>query len=180
MKNKIDYFNPIIVVVGILAFLAMGYIGSFNYRFEDPLKLEVILTVIFACIVFSIGVLLAKHKINIESKEISFLSDVRFFFLVSKRCSNKMEYTVEPHGTLPHIHTAKYFFSKSFLHTTTAAVVIPTAQIVAAVAAMMIFPLLIDILLFKSIARITYTVIIPHYTANFHSDTVKTSHKIKC
>ena len=42
MKNKIDYFNPMIVVVGILAFLAMGYIGSFNYRFEDPLKLEVI------------------------------------------------------------------------------------------------------------------------------------------
>ena len=75
MKNKIDYFNPIIVVVGILAFLAMGYIGSFNYRFEDPLKLEVILTVIFACIVFSIGVFLAKHKINIESKEISFLSE---------------------------------------------------------------------------------------------------------
>ena len=67
MKNKIDYFNPMIVVVGILAFLAMGYIGSFNYRFEDPLKLEVILTIIFACIIFSVGVLLAKHKINIES-----------------------------------------------------------------------------------------------------------------
>ena len=75
MKNKIDYFNPMIVVVGILAFLAMGYIGSFNYRFEDPLKLEVILTVIFACIIFSVGVLLAKHKINIESKEITFLSE---------------------------------------------------------------------------------------------------------
>ena len=64
-----------IVVVGILAFLAMGYIGSFNYRFEDPLKLEVILTIIFACIIFSVGVLLAKHKINIESKEITFLSE---------------------------------------------------------------------------------------------------------
>ena len=75
MKNKIDYFNPMIVVVGILAFLAMGYIGSFNYRFEDPLKLEVILTIIFACIIFSVGVLLAKHKINIESKEITFLSE---------------------------------------------------------------------------------------------------------
>ena len=75
MKNKIDYFNPMIVVVAILAFLAMGYVGSFNYRFEDPLKLEVILTVVFACIIFSIGVLLAKHKINIESKEISFLSE---------------------------------------------------------------------------------------------------------
>ena len=76
--------------------------------------------------------------------------------------------------------TAKYFFSKSFLHTTIAAVVIPTAQIVAAEAAMIIFPLLIDILLFKSIVHTAYTVIIPHYTENFHSDTVKTSHKIKC
>ncbi len=64
-----------ILIVGILAFLAMGYVGSFNYRFEDPLKLEVILTIIFACIVFAVGVLLVKYKINIESKEISFLSE---------------------------------------------------------------------------------------------------------
>ena len=64
-----------ILIVGILAFLAMGYIGSFNYRFEDPLKPEVILTIIFACIVFAAGVLLVKYKINIESKEISFLSE---------------------------------------------------------------------------------------------------------
>ena len=75
MKNKIDFFNPLIVVVGILAFLAMGYIGSFNYRFEDPLNTAVILTVIFSCIVFAIGVLLAKYKINIEGKEISFFSE---------------------------------------------------------------------------------------------------------
>ena len=75
MKSKIDYFNPMILVVGILAFLAMGYIGSFNYRFEDPLKLEVILTIIFACIVFAIGVVLAKYKINVERKEITVLSE---------------------------------------------------------------------------------------------------------
>ncbi len=75
MKSKIDYFNPMILVVGILAFLAMGYIGSFNYRFDDPLKSEVILTIIFACIVFSIGVVLAKYKINVEGKEITFLSE---------------------------------------------------------------------------------------------------------
>ncbi len=75
MKSKIDYFNPMILVVAILAFLAMGYIGSFNYRFEDPLKLEVILTIIFACIVFAIGVALAKYKINVEGKEITFLSE---------------------------------------------------------------------------------------------------------
>ena len=64
-----------ILVVGMLAFLAMGYIGSFNYRFEDPLKLEVILTIIFACIVFAIGVLLVKYKTNVEGKEITFLSE---------------------------------------------------------------------------------------------------------
>ena len=46
--EKIDFFQPLLVVVAILVFLVMGYIGSFNYRFEDPLKLEVILTVIFA------------------------------------------------------------------------------------------------------------------------------------
>ena len=75
MKNKIDFFNPLIVVVGILAFLAMGYVGSFNYRFEDPLKLEVILTIVFACAIFAIGVFLVKYKINLESREISFLSE---------------------------------------------------------------------------------------------------------
>ena len=53
--KKYDFFNPLIVVVGILAFLAMGYIGSFNYRFEDPLNLNVILTVIFACLIFAIA-----------------------------------------------------------------------------------------------------------------------------
>lgn len=75
MKNKIDFFNPLIVVVAILAFLAMGYVGSFNYRFEDPLKLEVILTIFFACIVFIIGALAVKYRINVEGKEISFLSE---------------------------------------------------------------------------------------------------------
>ena len=58
MKDKLDFFNPMILVVGILAFLAMGYIGSFNYRFENPLKLEVILTVALACIVLILGYLI--------------------------------------------------------------------------------------------------------------------------
>ena len=71
-----DFFQPLIIVVAILAFLIMGYIGSFNYRFEDPLKMEVILTVIFACIVFAAGALLVKYKITVEkTKEISFLSE---------------------------------------------------------------------------------------------------------
>lgn len=71
-----DYFQPFIVVVAILAFLVMGYIGSFNYRFEDPLNTQVILTVIFACIVFSAGALFVKYKISAENtREVSFLSE---------------------------------------------------------------------------------------------------------
>ena len=74
--EKPDFFQPLIIVVGILAFLAMGYIGSFNYRFEDPLKPEVILTIIFACIVFAAGVLLVRYKITVEkTNEIPFLSE---------------------------------------------------------------------------------------------------------
>ena len=54
----------------------MGYIGSFNYRFEDPLNSQVILTVIFACIVFSAGALFIKFKVNAENtREVSFLSE---------------------------------------------------------------------------------------------------------
>lgn len=66
MKSKIDFFNPLILVVGIVAFLAMGYIGSFNYRFEDPLKLEVTLTIIFACIIFIIGYAIIHYKMDIK------------------------------------------------------------------------------------------------------------------
>jgi oligosaccharide repeat unit polymerase len=74
--KKIDFFNPLIIVVGILLFLTMGYIGSFNYRFDDPLDLEVILTILFSCIVFAAGTLIAKHKINVEEpRDINFLSE---------------------------------------------------------------------------------------------------------
>lgn len=76
MKNKLDFFNPLILVVGILAFLGMGYIGSFNYRFEDPLKLEVILTIIFACIVFIAGYFIVNKKVNIEKgHDFNFLNE---------------------------------------------------------------------------------------------------------
>ena len=79
---KRDFFNPLIVVVAILAFLVMGYIGSFNYRFEDPLSSEVILTVIFSCVIFTAGVLLVKYKVNIENiKDISFLSEKLLLYL---------------------------------------------------------------------------------------------------
>ena len=81
--KKVDFFNPIILVVAILAFLAMGYIGSFNYRFEDPLDLEVILTVLFSCLIFTIGVIIVKFKINVsDTEEITFLSEKLLVILV--------------------------------------------------------------------------------------------------
>jgi oligosaccharide repeat unit polymerase len=73
--KKYDYFNPLIVVVAILAFLGMGYIGSFNYRFDDPLSFEVIITIIFACIVFAAGFLAVKYKVNLQIKERDLLSE---------------------------------------------------------------------------------------------------------
>ena len=73
--KRYDFFNPLIVVVAILAFLAMGYIGSFNYRFEDPLDAEVILTIIFACIVFAVGYLAVKYKANVKISQTNYLSE---------------------------------------------------------------------------------------------------------
>ena len=81
--EKIDFFNPMIVAVAILAFLIMGYIGSFNYRFEDPLKPEVILTILFSCLIFAVGTIAIKYKIKIEdTKEIDFLSEKILVILV--------------------------------------------------------------------------------------------------
>ena len=67
-------FNPLIVVAGILIFLLMGYIGSFNYRFENPLNTAVILTVILSCIVFTIGVILI-GKIKIKDNNINIIPE---------------------------------------------------------------------------------------------------------
>jgi oligosaccharide repeat unit polymerase len=81
--EKLDIFQPLIVVAAILAFLAMGYIGSFNYRFEDPLNSEVILTIIFACIVFAIPALFVKFKIYADdTEEVGFLSEKLLIILV--------------------------------------------------------------------------------------------------
>ena len=73
--EKHDYFNPLIVVVAILAFLAIGYIGSFNYRFDDPLSFEVILTVIFSCIIFAASFLAVRHNVDLRTKETNYLSE---------------------------------------------------------------------------------------------------------
>lgn len=73
-----------IIVVAILLFLAMGYIGSFNYRFDDPLDLEVILTILFACIVFAIAVLTVKYKITIENtREFDIISEKLLLILIA-------------------------------------------------------------------------------------------------
>ena len=44
----------------------MGYIGSFNYRFEYPLSLETIGTVLLATLVFLIGAGIVKFKVTID------------------------------------------------------------------------------------------------------------------
>lgn len=81
--EKIDFFQPLILVAAIIAFLSMGYVGSFNYRYENPLDIEVILTVLFACMVFIIGLAIVKFKIKVDDiKEIDFLSEKKLVLLV--------------------------------------------------------------------------------------------------
>lgn len=67
--KKIDFFSPWIVVVAILAFLAMGYIGSFNYRFDNPLNQSVILTILLSCGVFLAGSILVKYSIKLKKSD---------------------------------------------------------------------------------------------------------------
>lgn len=81
--KKLDFFKPQILVALILVFLAMGYIGSFNYRFENPLNTKVILTVVFSCLIFLIGSGIVKYKVKVENtKEFSFLSEKLLVIIV--------------------------------------------------------------------------------------------------
>lgn len=74
--RKIDFFHPYIVPIAIIIFLVMGYIGSFNYRFEDPLNTQTILTIIFAAILFSLSAFITSKKFKIKkAKEIKFFSE---------------------------------------------------------------------------------------------------------
>lgn len=74
--RKIDFFHPYIVPIAIIIFLIMGYIGSFNYRFKDPLNTQTIITIIFAAILFAIASFIVSKKFTIEkTKEINFLSE---------------------------------------------------------------------------------------------------------
>ena len=74
--ERTDFFQPLIVPAAILVFLLIGYIGSFNYRFEDCLDLGVILTVLFSCAVFTAGVLLVRYRTDIKNtREFKLLSE---------------------------------------------------------------------------------------------------------
>ena len=76
ITRKIDFFHPYIIPVAILIFLVMGYIGSFNYRFENPLNTQTILTIIFSAALFAIAAFITSKKFTIEkTKEINFLSE---------------------------------------------------------------------------------------------------------
>lgn len=74
--RKIDFFHPYIVAILILIVLAMGYVGSFNYRFEDPLNTQTILTVIFATFLFVLAVFITSKKFKLENpNEIDIFSE---------------------------------------------------------------------------------------------------------
>ena len=75
MNKKIDFFAPPIITVIIAVFLIAGYIGSFNYRFEDPLDIEVISTIIYAIIIFLIGVAFVKYGLKYDSSYSSSISE---------------------------------------------------------------------------------------------------------
>ena len=64
--KNFDFFSPYIVAIAIIVVLSMGYIGSFNYRFEYPLSLETIGTVLLATLVFLIGAGIVKFKVTID------------------------------------------------------------------------------------------------------------------
>ena len=69
--KNFDFFSPYIVAIAIMVFLSMGYIGSFNYRFEYPLSAETIGTVLLATLVFLIGAGIIKSQVTIYENESS-------------------------------------------------------------------------------------------------------------
>ena len=80
MKFKADFFNPVIVALAMIVFLMMGYVGSFNYRFEDPLNFDVFILILIAVLSFLIPCFLISKKEN--PKDISFLNEKIMLALV--------------------------------------------------------------------------------------------------
>ncbi len=66
----------------MIVFLIMGYIGSFNYRFKDPLNTQTILTVIYSCVIFLIGILCVRTKFTVEKIDHTIISN-RFLLIMS-------------------------------------------------------------------------------------------------
>lgn len=74
--KKVDFFSPAIVAVAIILFLSMGYIGSLNYRFEDPLDASVISIVLYSVILFLISAAIISKKVKVREIELKhFLSE---------------------------------------------------------------------------------------------------------
>ena len=77
--RKIDFFSPYIVAIAILVFLLMGYIGSFNYRFEYPLSAQTIGVVLAGTLAFLIG---AQVKFSPKAQNYNILSEKLLIILV--------------------------------------------------------------------------------------------------
>ena len=77
--RKIDFFSPYIVAIAILVFLIMGYIGSFNYRFEYPLSAQTIGVVLAGTLAFLIG---AQVKFSPKPQNYNILSEKILIILV--------------------------------------------------------------------------------------------------
>lgn len=83
--NNIDFFSPYIMVLAIFLFLTMGYIGSFNYRFDAPLSIQCIAYVSLSALFLFLGIFITPYllkfkdsiskstnEIKEENKELSF------------------------------------------------------------------------------------------------------------
>ncbi len=77
--RKIDFFSPYIVAIAILVFLLMGYIGSFNYRFEYPLSSQTIGVVLAGTLAFLIG---AQVKFTPKTQNYNIFSEKLLIALV--------------------------------------------------------------------------------------------------
>ena len=81
-KRKIDIFSPYVLIIVMIIFLIMGYIGSFNYRFKDPLNTQTILTVIYSCIIFLMGILCVRGNFTVKKIDYRIISG-RFLLFMS-------------------------------------------------------------------------------------------------
>lgn len=84
--KKIDFFSPGIVALVIILFLIVGYIGSFNYRFDSPLSIKAILIIIYSLIVFLVGSIIINYMVTIKSPE----KDLKIAKILDRVLSEKL------------------------------------------------------------------------------------------